>query len=463
MPLKWVFAEKWITGGFVVAAVLMSAVSITSYQNAAQLVKSANQVRETNEVIDALTDLSATLADAESRRWGYILFDDSAELEQYNLAIERLDRILASLQTPFGDTLIQQQRLDSLEVLITERVQLLNQSIKLYQQENITIAANDPLIIQIKQNQSEIRQLIKALETKEEELLQLQLEQSQSNLQIRMLIEPLGTLLTFGILLGVYVLLYRQMMKRQAAETQQRTLSQEKELSELKLQLFSLVSHEFRTPLSLILGSAQLLDESLKSQIEPAKLKNLYRIQSSAKMMTQLLSDILTLARADAGKLEYQPEWVEVQTFCLNLVEDFQLFGESKRSIAFHQQGQCTHAYVDEKLLYSILSNLLSNAIKFSPANSTVHLTLTCEPDAVTFQVQDQGIGIAVEEQSNIYDLFTRGQNAREILGTGLGLAVVKRCVALHGGEITVESQLNAGTTFTVNLPQPPRTNETRS
>jgi CHASE3 domain sensor protein len=214
MPLKWVFAEKWITGGFVVAAVLMSAVSITSYQNAAQLVKSANQVRETNEVIDALTDLSATLADAESRRWGYILFDDGAELEQYNLAIERLDRILASLQTPFGDTLIQQQRLDSLEVLITERVQLLNQSIKLYQQENITIAANDPLIIQIKQNQSEIRQLIKALETKEEELLQLQLEQSQSNLQIRMLIEPLGTLLTFGILLGVYVLLYRQMMKR---------------------------------------------------------------------------------------------------------------------------------------------------------------------------------------------------------------------------------------------------------
>jgi signal transduction histidine kinase len=456
MTLKWIFAEKWITSGFVAAAVLMSAVSITSYQNAAQLVKSANQVRQTNEVLDALTDLSATLADAESRRWGYILFDDVAELEQYTLAIENLDRILVTLQSPFEDTPIQQQRLATLEALITERIQLLNQSIEFYQEET-TISANDLLIIQTRKNQNKIRQLITALEAKEEELLQLQLEQSQANLQIRMLIEPVGTLLTFGILFGVYSLLYRQMIKRQIAETQQRTLSQEKELSQLKLQLFSLVSHEFRTPLSLILGSAQLLDESLKSQVEPAKLKNLYRIQSSAKMMTQLLSDILTLARADAGKLEYRPEWVEVQTFCLNLVEDFQLFGQFNRSITFHQEGHCTHAYVDEKLLYSILSNLLSNAIKFSPAHSTVQLALSCEPHSVTFRVQDQGIGIAFDDQINIYDLFTRGKNAREILGTGLGLAVVKRCVELHGGEITVDSQLNAGTTFTVKLPQPPK------
>jgi signal transduction histidine kinase len=455
MTLKWFSAEKWITGGFVAAIALMSAVSITSYQNAAQLVKSATQVRQTNEVLDQLTDLSATLADIESRRWGYVLFDDLTELEQYNRAIENLDQILAALRSPLEDTPIQQQRFDQLEALINERVQLLNQSIEFYRQKNVTVLANDPLITQSRQNQNDIRQLIKALESKEEELLQLQLEQSQSNLQIRMLIEPLGTLLTFGILLGVYILLYRQMLKRQAAETRQRTLSQEKELSELKLQLFSLVSHEFRTPLSLILGSAQLLDESLKSQIEPSKLKNLYRIQSSAKMMTQLLSDILTLARADAGKLEYRPEWVEVQTFCLNLVEDFQLVGEPKRSIAFQQQGTCTHAYVDEKLLYSILSNLLSNAIKFSPAHSPVQLTLRCEPEAVTFQVQDQGIGIATEEQGHIYDLFTRGQNARDVLGTGLGLAVVKRCVELHGGDIRVESQINVGTTFTVKLPQP--------
>jgi signal transduction histidine kinase len=455
--MKRFLMEKWITGGFVLAILLMSAVSLLSYQNATRLVKSADQVRQTNEVLDALTDLSATFADIESRRWNYILFDDEEELNQYDLAIENLDRVLTLLQQPLADTPIQHQRLLRLKQLTDERIELLQQSIAAYQQEKSVISANDPLIARSKQNQAEIRQLIAILEAKEEELLRSQVEQAQSNFQIRMLIEPLGTVVTFGILLSVYRLLYRQMIKRQEAETIQRTLSQAKELSELKLQLFSLVSHEFRTPLSLILGSAQLLDETLKHQVEPTKLKNLYRIQTSAKMMTQLLSDILTLARADVGRLEYNPEWIEVQTFCLNLVEDFQLFSDAKRSIIFHLNGPCTHAYVDEKLLYSVLSNLLANAIKFSPADSPVHFTLLCQPDAVTFQIQDSGIGIAPDDQPHLYSLFMRGKNARETVGTGLGLAVVKRCVDLHGGDITVQSQLKVGTTFTVTIPQPPR------
>ncbi|GAB4375105.1 MAG: hypothetical protein Kow00121_20440 [Elainellaceae cyanobacterium] len=444
----------WITAGFGLAITLMGAVSFTSYQNATQLVESADQVRQTSEILDQLTDLSATLADAESRRWGYILFEDIEERERYQAAVQDLMPILAALKQPLSDTPIQQQRLTILETLVTERINLLQRSIDLYQDNQAPISATEPIVAQAKRNQEAIRQVINALEAKEEDLLQLQLEQAQSNLQFRMLIEPLGALLTFAILFGVYVLLYRQMTKRQQAESQQRTLAQAKELSELKLQLFSMVSHEFRTPLSLILGSSQLLAETLKPYIEPAKLKNLYRIQSSAKMLTQLLSDILTLARADAGRLEYRPEWVELQTFCLNLVEDFQLVVDGGQSIAFSQQGNGTHAYVDEKLLYSILSNLLSNAIKFSPSNGIVCFQLLTDAESVTFQVKDTGIGIPTEEQPRIYDLFVRGSNAKAQIGTGLGLAVVKRCLELHGGEIFVESQVEVGTTFTVKIPQ---------
>jgi len=433
---------------------LIGAISVTSYQNATQLVESANQVSQTNEVLDVLTDLSATLADAESRRWGYILFADQDELRRYHEAIQSLDGAVGRLKQPFADTPLQQQRLEALESLLQQRVRLLQQSIELYRENQTSIVATDPLIEQLKQNQDQIRQLITELEITEEELLQTQVKRVQAKLQQRMLIEPLGTLLTFGILFGVYVLLYRQMVKRQEAESQQRTLSQQKELSELKLHFFSMVSHEFRTPLSLILGSAQLLNENLKHQIEPARLKNLYRIQSSAKQMTQQLSDILTLSRADAGKLEYRPEWVEMQTFCLNLVEDFQISSEAKRSVKFNQHGSCTHAYVDEKLLYSILSNLLSNAIKFSPPESSIDFTLICESECVTFQIQDMGIGIPTTDQAQIYDLFVRGGNAGNVTGTGLGLAVVKRCLALHGGQISVDSQLNRGTTFTVKIPQ---------
>lgn len=447
---------KWIRGGFGLALALMGIVSVTSYQNATQLVNSANQVKQTNEILNLFTDLSATLADAESRRWGYIVSGDVDELNQYMTAIQRINPILQKLKQPLTDTPVQAQRIETLSALIDQRIELLQQSIEQYQGQQSITPLNDSVIAQSKQNQDAIWQLILALETKEEELLQQQLEQAQSNLQFRMLIEPVGTMLTFAILFGVYALLYEQMMKRQHAESLQRTLAQEKELSELKLQLFSMVSHEFRTPLSLILGSAQLLNENLKHQVAPAKLKNLYRIQSSAKMMTRLLSDILTLARADAGKLEYKPEWIEIQTFCLNLVEDFQLYGESRRSLKFAQEGTCTHAYLDEKLLYSILSNLLSNAIKFSPTDSTVHFTLICAPNAIIFKVQDEGIGIPTEDQPRLYELFVRGRNVNGIVGTGLGLAVVKRCLDLHQGEIFVESQAGNGTTFTVRIPQNP-------
>ncbi|NJR26271.1 MAG: histidine kinase [Richelia sp. CSU_2_1] len=452
--MKWSLEGKWITGGFSLALAFMGAVSLISYQNATQLAESAKQVRQSNQVLKLITEISATLTDAESGRRGYILFDDPEELERYNTAVESLKQRIDKLRQPLDDTPIQRQRLDTLEYLISQRLELFQTSIDLYQKSPTQFSIRDPLIVQTKRNQDEIRRLIQDLVSEEENLLEIQVEQSQANFQFRMWLESLGTLLTFAILFGVYALLYRQMVKRQQAETLQRALAQEKELSELKLQFFSMVSHEFRTPLSSIVGSAQLLGESLKSVVEPAKLKNLYRIQSSAKVMTQLLGDVLTLARADAGKLECNPSLVEMQTFCLNLVEDFQVFSEPKRTIKFIKQGSCTHANLDEKLLYSILSNLLSNAIKYSAPESTVYFTLICEPDAISFQIRDEGIGMDIQEQPRLYDPFSRGKNAKEIIGTGLGLAVVKKCLDLHQGEIYVESEVGVGTTFTVKIPQ---------
>ena len=197
-----------------------------------------------------------------------------------------------------------------------------------------------------------------------------------------------------------------------------------------------------------------MLEESLKDMVEPARLKNLYRIQTSAKTMTQLLNDILMLARADAGKLEYNPKWLEIQTFCLNLIEDFQIFSHARRSLSFQQKGDRTHAYLDEKLMYSILSNILSNAVKYSPDDSTIYFTLIDEQDAIVFQIRDEGIGIPPADLEKMYEPFNRGSNAREIRGTGLGLAVVRKCLALHQGDIKVQSEVGVGTSFTIKISQ---------
>jgi signal transduction histidine kinase len=452
--LEWSLERKWVTAAFCLALLLMVLVNFFSYQNATQLITSQNQVKQTNEILTAFTNISETLTDIETRRWRYFLLGERTELESYDQAMQNLTFKLEQLRQPLADTPLQEARLNTLETLIQQRQVLFEQTAELYLKSRSILAANHPLVIQTNQNQSQIRQIITELQAEEEQILQDQVEQFQANSQVRMTIENLGTILAFVGLLGVYALLYRQMFQRQQLEQAQQKLAQEKELGELKLQFFSMVSHEFRTPLSVIAASSQLLKEKLSQFVEPDKLKNLFQIQASAKLMTQLLNDILTLARADAGKLECKPELLEMQFFCLNLIEDIQLFNEQPRTIQFEKYGTRTYAYLDEKLLYSILSNLLSNAIKYSSPESPIHLTLICEPDVVIFQVKDEGIGIPEEEQERIFEPFRRGKNAGHITGSGLGMAVVKKCLELHHGNLSIESQVGIGTTFTIKLSQ---------
>ncbi|MEP0911510.1 ATP-binding protein [Leptolyngbya sp. GB1-A1] len=452
--LKWSMERKWITASFCLALLLLGLINLISYQNATQLIHSAAQVKQTSDLLTALTSVSETLTDSEARRWRYFLLGDRTELDAYHQAMQNLTFQLEKLRQPLSDTPAQQQRLNLLETLIQQRQTLLEESAALYEQP-ILLSAENPWVAQTNQNQAQIRRIITELQNEEEQLLQSQVEQSQANSQVRMAIENLGTILAFVGLLGVYILLYRQMFKRQQSEQIQQKLAQEKELGELKLQFFSMVSHEFRTPLSVIVGSAQLLQENLKRLVEPSKLKNLLQIQASAKLMTQLLNDILTLARADAGKLQCKPELLEVQFLCLNLVEDIQLFSEQPRTIKFHKYGTRTYAYLDEKLIYSILSNLLSNAIKYSPPESSINFTVICEPNAVIFEIRDQGIGIPEEEQATIFEPFCRGRNVGSAPGSGLGMAVVKRCLDLHQGKLLLESQVDIGTTFTIRISQP--------
>jgi len=216
-----------------------------------------------------------------------------------------------------------------------------------------------------------------------------------------------------------------------------------------------MISHEFRTPLTVILSASQLLENGLKDA-EQSSRKNLYRIQSSVKLMNQFLTDILILTRAESGNLSCRLEPLDIEAFCLNLVEDFQFINKNNTPIKFVSQGLMIRPYLDEKLLYSILSNLLLNAIKYSPTGAGISLILWQDSDRIVFQVRDHGIGIAEEDRGKIYEPFYRGQNVENIIGTGLGLAVVKKCVELHRGEIALDSQVDKGTSFTVKLPISP-------
>lgn len=450
---------RWLLGGFGLASMLMAIVNAISYQNATQLIESTNRSRQTYEVIKNLVDVAANMTVAESGRRGYVYLADNQELSRYQNAKRLMNSEMEALKQQLADDPEQLHQLKKLKVLLNQRTNLLQRSIQLYQRDRSAFSTQQQITVESIRLRSNIQTVIAAMQQKEEQLLLQWIERSQANIRVRLLIELLVTCLSFALLAFVALLLYRQLLKRQEAEISQNHLMKAKEISDLKLRFFSMVSHEFRTPLSVILGSAQLLAESQAQWTDDRRLKNIHRIQSSARLMTQHLTDILTLTRAEAGKLECKPEPLDVEAFCLNLVEDLQLSEPNQQPqpnqqvLQFSSQCQCGLIKLDEKLLYSILSNLLLNAMKYSAAGSTIQLRLQCQSDSILFEVKDQGIGICSEDQPHLYQPFYRGENVAEIAGTGLGLAVVQKCVEVHGGTIEIQSIVGIGTTVSVWIP----------
>lgn len=232
-----------------------------------------------------------------------------------------------------------------------------------------------------------------------------------------------------------------------------KALERERELRELKSDFVSMASHEFRTPLTSILSSTELLEKYSSRWTEEKKQKHYRRIENSVKRMTELVEDVLLISKAEAGKLEFNPQPLILKSFCRNLVEEIQLNIGKKHRINFTYIGQATPVCLDEKLLLQILNNLLTNAIKYSPQETIVRFNCTCQQHEVIFEIQDEGIGIPVEDQNRLFESFHRAKNAGNIPGTGLGLTIVQKSVNLHNGNISLVSKVGVGTTFQVRLP----------
>ncbi|MGF1542299.1 MAG: PAS domain-containing protein [Pleurocapsa sp.] len=241
--------------------------------------------------------------------------------------------------------------------------------------------------------------------------------------------------------------------ERLKIEEIKRALEREKELSALKLRFFSMASHEFRTPLSIITFATQILENSEPEWLDEKKIRNIYRIKNSAQKITQMLTDVLILARAEAEKLEVQPTSINLKQFCLQVLEEINTTRQEDRITLTYQGHKEDKVYLDEQLLHSILINLLSNAVKYSPQTEKVIFEVHLQVKSVIFTIKDQGIGITPQDKQHLFEAFHRGENVGTIDGTGLGLAIVKRCVDLQGGTITYDSCLGTGTTVVVSIP----------
>lgn len=237
----------------------------------------------------------------------------------------------------------------------------------------------------------------------------------------------------------------------------QQVLSQEQHISELKSQLISTLSHEFYAPLSVINFSTELLKRAKFDGNEQDLDRHFQRIFDSVDRIQQTLENALTLAQAESKTIQLNPEPLNLANFCLSLVTNWKLPADKLHQLSFACWGEAPlQVYVDSSLLKQILSQLLKNAIRYAPKGGMIQLDLIYEATSVSFRIQDQGIGIPETDLEKVCDRFYRASNADSIpgiAGAGLGLAVVKRLVEVHGGTLAIASNLGEGTAVTISLP----------
>ncbi|MDB5078538.1 MAG: hypothetical protein JWP00_462, partial [Chloroflexi bacterium] len=230
-------------------------------------------------------------------------------------------------------------------------------------------------------------------------------------------------------------------------------LEKEKELGEMKNRLITTASHEFRTPLSSIISSTELLEHYSHRWSEEKKREILNRISQSANKLTGLIEDILIYNRSEEGKLEPKRARLNLSEFCNDLVNTFQISASDSKTVRLVEIGVKQETYLDEKLLSYTLTNLLSNGVKYSLPGGLVTLELEWKAGEVIFRVKDNGIGIPLKDQTSLFKPFQRASNVSMINGTGFGLAIVKHSVLAMSGRVQLESIENQGTAITVTLP----------
>lgn len=241
--------------------------------------------------------------------------------------------------------------------------------------------------------------------------------------------------------------------RKQVEKALQESLKKEQELNELKSRFVSIVSHEFRTPLTTILSSSNLIKRFLHKMSDEQKIEHLNTIQDEITRLTQMLDDVLIIGKTEEGRLRYNPGPVQLKAFCEEIIEKIRKVDDARHRIEFLYQTQYEIVIFDPKLMRHVFSNLLFNAVKYSPPHTNVHFIVTDQKDYLVFECRDEGIGISEEEQKRLFEPFHRANNVSTISGTGLGLSIVKQYVELHRGKISVNSEINHGTTFTVSIP----------
>ncbi|WP_299210147.1 PAS domain-containing sensor histidine kinase [uncultured Dokdonia sp.] len=232
-----------------------------------------------------------------------------------------------------------------------------------------------------------------------------------------------------------------------------KALAAEKELNELKTKFLSLVSHEFKTPLSGILTSATLAGKYTKDEQQEKREKHLKTIRSKVKHLNTIIDDFLSIERLQSGKVTYKFTSFPISKIFDEVIYDANMHLKDGQIIKYPKSASDLIIEFDEKILELVLTNLIHNAIKYSGEDSIVAIDIEKSDTQLQIAIKDEGIGIPEKEQKFIFDRYFRAENALTCQGTGIGLNIVKNHLENLKSTISFQSEQDVGSTFTITIP----------
>ncbi len=302
----------------------------------------------------------------------------------------------------------------------------------------------------MKEAEAEIRKLNQDLE----------LQNDRLELKVNQRTEELSE--AVNRLLSLNQQLVREAEERRAAETALRksedelrkALKKEKQLNELKSRFVSMASHEFRTPLSTVLSSADLAEAYTGGEEHQEKRsKHLTRIKTAVGTLTSILNDFLSLSKLEENMVQTQAVKFKLKEFCDEVEDEMQGLLKPGQHIIQEHENCDAQVFLDKQILKNIIYNLVSNASKYSDKGKPIFCRLRVVDKVLFIEIEDKGIGIPEEDQPYMFQRFFRANNVENIQGTGLGLNIVKRYLNLLGGDISFISKPSYGSVFSVNIP----------
>jgi signal transduction histidine kinase len=452
--MKWKLTlERQIPLAFAFAVVLLILISVASYRSTRGLQEQTQRVMQTLEMLHTLEMLISTMKDAETGQRGYLLTGRVSYLEPYQAAVPTTGSQFERLRSLTAESITQRERLAKTEQLVRARLAKLRDGIELYQSGGLDAAVGILLSDEGKRLMDGIRLTVNEMKAEEQRLLDERRRDSEAATQRTLIIIRLGSLLAVLATVMAYFAIRRELGRRHQAEEKLQSTNRELERSNRELQDFAYVaSHDLQEPLRKIQAFGDRLRSKYGGELAAEGRDYLDRIQNAAQRMSVLISDLLTFSRVKTKGQPFTP--VDLNQVAREVLGDLEV--RVQQSGGSVELDELPTVEADALQMRQLFQNLIGNALKFHGPEKPPVVRVHAEPatnNHCEISVEDNGIGFDEKYLDRIFTPFQRLHPRGEYEGTGMGLAVCRRIVERHGGEITARSAPGQGSKFIITLP----------